>query len=101
MRIMKIIIMIFMVMSFHNYWSQSKVPNNYSNDTIVVIITLNNNELRGLLVEENFTTISLEIANEVKTFRKDNLKSYRYITCLLYTSPSPRDRVLSRMPSSA
>ena len=22
-------------------------------------------------------------------------------TCLLYTSPSPRDRVLSRMPSSA
>ena len=23
------------------------------------------------------------------------------ITCLLYTSPSPRDRVLSRMPSSA
>ena len=80
MRIMKIIIMIFMVMSFQNYWSQSKVPNNYSNDTIVVIITLNNNELRGLLVEENFTTISLEIANEVKTFRKDNLKSYRYIT---------------------
>ena len=121
MRIMKIIIMIFMVMSFQNYWSQSKVPNNYSNDTIVVIITLNNNELRGLLVEEDFTTISLEIANEVKTFRKDNLKSYRYITrdqiksikefdnpnpiytkycylpsayitCLLYTSPSPRDR---------
>ena len=23
------------------------------------------------------------------------------ITCLLYTSPSPRDRLLSRMPSSA
>ena len=25
----------------------------------------------------------------------------RYITCLLYTSPSPRDATLSRMPSSA
>ena len=25
----------------------------------------------------------------------------RYITCLLYTSPSPRDGLLSRMPSSA
>ena len=25
----------------------------------------------------------------------------RYISCLLYTSPSPRDRLLSRMPSSA
>ena len=23
------------------------------------------------------------------------------ISCLLYTSPSPRDRILSRMPSSA
>ena len=67
-------------MSFQNSWGQSKLPNNYSNDTIVVIITLNNIEQRGLLVEENFTTISLEIANEVKTFRKDELKSYRYIT---------------------
>ena len=26
---------------------------------------------------------------------------YKYNTCLLYTSPSPRDRSLSRMPSSA
>ena len=25
----------------------------------------------------------------------------RYVTCLLYTSPSPRDATLSRMPSSA
>ena len=25
----------------------------------------------------------------------------RYYICLLYTSPSPRDEVLSRMPSSA
>ena len=25
----------------------------------------------------------------------------QYINCLLYTSPSPRDRPLSRMPSSA
>ena len=24
-----------------------------------------------------------------------------FIVCLLYTSPSPRDRLLSRMPSSA
>ena len=27
--------------------------------------------------------------------------STEYLTCLLYTSPSPRDRSLSRMPSSA
>ena len=27
--------------------------------------------------------------------------SYPYYSCLLYTSPSPRDRTRSRMPSSA
>ena len=27
--------------------------------------------------------------------------NHRYNTCLLYTSPSPRDATLSRMPSSA
>ena len=27
--------------------------------------------------------------------------NYKYMTCLLYTSPSPRDRQKSRMPSSA
>ena len=29
------------------------------------------------------------------------LIAYRYYSCLLYTSPSPRDGLLSRMPSSA
>ena len=28
-------------------------------------------------------------------------KSCKYLSCLLYTSPSPRDRTRSRMPSSA
>ena len=28
-------------------------------------------------------------------------KSWKNFTCLLYTSPSPRDATLSRMPSSA
>ena len=30
-----------------------------------------------------------------------NGKKNLYIDCLLYTSPSPRDRTRSRMPSSA
>ena len=30
-----------------------------------------------------------------------NLKYLKKISCLLYTSPSPRDRQKSRMPSSA
>ena len=32
---------------------------------------------------------------------EDILKDSLYIVCLLYTSPSPRDRQKSRMPSSA
>ena len=31
----------------------------------------------------------------------NRLKIHIYKTCLLYTSPSPRDATLSRMPSSA
>ena len=34
-------------------------------------------------------------------FRQDALREMRIITCLLYTSPSPRDLSTSRMPSSA
>ena len=30
-----------------------------------------------------------------------SLQGLQYLTCLLYTSPSPRDATLSRMPSSA
>ena len=33
--------------------------------------------------------------------KRDDATNNRYYTCLLYTSPSPRDRSLSRMPSSA
>ena len=32
---------------------------------------------------------------------EDALKNPKVSTCLLYTSPSPRDATLSRMPSSA
>ena len=35
-------------------------------------------------------------------FRANGMKSYSTVgICLLYTSPSPRDRQKSRMPSSA
>ena len=49
----------------------------------------------------------------IKTLEKANVPGYtvmkhatgrgpeRVVTCLLYTSPSPRDRTRSRMPSSA
>ena len=40
------------------------------------------------------------IDNFYKVFEKLNCVP-RHLSCLLYTSPSPRDRYISRMPSSA
>ena len=39
--------------------------------------------------------------NTVSTFSIGFVESTEYAVCLLYTSPSPRDATLSRMPSSA
>ena len=59
----------------------------------------------GLSEEQQF------FQESINKFLEDNvtvdaLKAYRTgenkdLTCLLYTSPSPRDATLSRMPSSA
>ena len=40
----------------------------------------------------------LRTYGELKEHLKNKMRAY---TCLLYTSPSPRDATLSRMPSSA
>ena len=37
----------------------------------------------------------------VRQFHKKEKWYEKYVNCLLYTSPSPRDGLLSRMPSSA
>ena len=36
-----------------------------------------------------------------QTVTKGDIDHKKVLTCLLYTSPSPRDGLLSRMPSSA
>ena len=40
-------------------------------------------------------------ANAAKTLKCQTVISAKGDDCLLYTSPSPRDRIASRMPSSA
>ena len=40
-------------------------------------------------------------ANTYSNFPNPNAATDKYYDCLLYTSPSPRDRQKSRMPSSA
>ena len=68
-----------------------------------------NKEIKGLHnFVENKIIICTENAKRKTNYRskkrdpnKDNFKTERAISCLLYTSPSPRDRSSSRMPSSA
>ena len=54
-------------------------------------------EVHGL-VGENGAGKSVLMKTLLGVHRPD---SGKYIVCLLYTSPSPRDRTRSRMPSSA
>ena len=53
---------------------------------------------------EKLVKESIPSANYPSTEREKAMQIFRagmFVTCLLYTSPSPRDGLLSRMPSSA
>ena len=54
--------------------------------------------LDGLTLLARFLT-DAGMPTDVAAIRREHVEAF--ITCLLYTSPSPRDGLLSRMPSSA
>ena len=54
----------------------------------------------GLKVKEHLERMGLETPM-TKLVNADMSVKIKNIDCLLYTSPSPRDRTRSRMPSSA
>ena len=56
-------------------------------------------DVANYLVENNYDSYVLTTAGtKIKEVEKNGTK---VLFCLLYTSPSPRDATLSRMPSSA
>ena len=55
--------------------------------------------IEGLNNREKSVNDNIEAAEKANELAQANLKQYE--DCLLYTSPSPRDATLSRMPSSA
>ena len=57
------------------------------------------NGILGIL-NERYLNLSQMIPDE-KTLNRLKVTPAMYLGCLLYTSPSPRDRTRSRMPSSA
>ena len=54
-------------------------------------------EIIGAVIDVEFNREDVPKVYDALTVNQNGLT----LDCLLYTSPSPRDRVLSRMPSSA
>jgi len=52
-------------------------------------------------ISELFNKLNFTVSWKASTLDKYQTLLHPYRTCLLYTSPSPRDGLLSRMPSSA
>ena len=74
----------------------------YHLDTLEVIYNLS--RIYDLLMEaDQIGDMNQEDQEEFERFEKSFLDVYTHKlgTCLLYTSPSPRDGLLARMPSSA
>ena len=53
---------------------------------------------KAYLAQGDTVAVTYLFENEVGSFKEYNAQTH---PCLLYTSPSPRDRTRSRMPSSA
>ena len=65
-------------------------------------VTINPTKIADYIQEYNgnkFIKLNINLKDEADQYGKD--VSISVDTCLLYTSPSPRDRTRSRMPSSA
>ena len=95
------------------YTHFSKIDNSYANMHIETEITNTNPESQDVIIETKLIkqdkSLACVVSNEIHlkgnstTVAKQNLdvNNPQLWSCLLYTSPSPRDATLSRMPSSA
>ena len=77
-----------------------------SGKTATMAFTIAEVQRPALVIAHN-KTLAAQLCNEFRTYFPQNAVEYfvsyydYYQPCLLYTSPSPRDRQKSRMPSSA
>ena len=71
-------------------------------DSEVGLILDGGEDLGNILLPKRYIPETYEIGERIKIFLYlDSDDRPIATTCLLYTSPSPRDATLSRMPSSA
>lgn len=87
-----------------DYYAQNQVD--HHSDSIAVITTLDRQEIRGILTEEDKYTITIETGNELRTFHKNNVYNIRYITreqifdTKEFENPNPNYARYCFMPSS-
>ena len=88
-----------MIAQFHASDSIESMTSALLNDGAVIIKQLVGNEV----IERFNDDLRAEFDRQGHLFQGDfnGYKTRRVGACLLYTSPSPRDRTRSRMPSSA
>ena len=79
-------------------WQESGRWEKYGPELLRVIDRHQRDYCIGPTHEEVVTDIA---RREFKSYRQLPINLYQIQTCLLYTSPSPRDKRQSRMPSSA
>ena len=77
--------------SIQNHYFVSDLYSNILDKLKSIDVDLNDVKRTDLSSVDEFHVRGLEVSKELA----------QDITCLLYTSPSPRDATLSRMPSSA
>ena len=86
---------------YRSYFAFSKNPriNSKGLETSAVLGFVNS--LVEVIKKENPTHIAVVFDTPSATVRHEEYSEYKANSCLLYTSPSPRDYAASRMPSSA
>ena len=86
--------------SYIGYEKQNIPVNGQSN--VNVALGLDSEVLDEVVVIGYGTVQKSDITGSVSSVKSEDIQAFPILNaCLLYTSPSPRDATLSRMPSSA
>ena len=80
-----------------------EAPTGYGKTTLTATLALYTlkNELKTIIVYPLRSLLEDQYKKFSKLLGEEDVLGKRYMHCLLYTSPSPRDLSTSRMPSSA
>jgi len=82
------------------YWGPNLVRNFNALDDVTVAAVSDVRKERLEYIGRQFPAVGVLTTDAGDILRSPNIDAV-VIACLLYTSPSPRDRTRSRMPSSA